>query len=425
MEALRHLHEDGEDDDDDDGDAKGSAVRDAVVVVADLGPLSVDHHVAERRVLDQNELVLDAEAVLHGVGRLDRLGAARQHLERLAVGVGDVAAVANERGPAPRAVEGDAPLVLGNLHEGGVLGSVRRVRGGHVGGDGAEDAAHDALDGLDDPARPEAAAHAEAGVAEVGKEAAERPREDIHEAEHGGGDAGELRGDALVVVEESGGHVVHRELDAEAEAVREREEPGVDVGDAGDEDHLGVGLLLGARLLELGVVAVGQVARGEDGGRADHVEDERHDVAEAPRSVDFVVGEGHHDEEDVRHRQVGDAAAEVAPAAGGGVDGPDDALGEHLRAPDLAGDEGGEREADERAAGDEGIGVLRGREDDEAGQRRKEEDAHGLACSKLVAERAGEETHRDGRADGGGARRGELVRREAQPALRLVLLDPR
>ena len=102
VEALRHLHEDGEDDDDDDGDAKGSAVRDAVVVVADLGPLSVDHHVAERRVLDQNELVLDAEAVLHGVGRLDRLGAARQHLERLAVGVGDVAAAGGGGGGGAR-----------------------------------------------------------------------------------------------------------------------------------------------------------------------------------------------------------------------------------------------------------------------------------------------------------------------------------
>ena len=49
----------------------------------------------------------------------------------------------------------------------------------------------------------------------------------------------------------------------------------------------------------------------------------------------------------------GNIAAQVAPAGRGGIGDTDDFLAEHLRAPSLRTDEGGQREADQAAADDE------------------------------------------------------------------------
>ena len=111
---------------------------------------------------------------------------------------------------------------------------------------------------------------------------------------------------------------------------------------------------------------------------------------------------------DVRHREQGDAAAEVAPAAGGRVDLADDRAVEELRAPDLAGDEGREREADDDAAEQEQGVALREGEQDHARDADEEQEDKGHARAELVAEGAGEDAHEDGAGDGEVARELEL-----------------
>ena len=158
---------------------------------------------------------------------------------------------------------------------------------GRVGaeGDGGHAAAQRALERLDDPARPQAAAHARALVGPVGEEAARRARDEVHQAVERGEQAGDLRGEAVVLVEVEGGDRVHRELDAEAHAVGGGEDPRVDVGEARLEHDRALGLLLGARGLELRDVAVGEVARGEGEEATRDVHGEGHEVAQAPRQV--------------------------------------------------------------------------------------------------------------------------------------------
>jgi len=117
--------------------------------------------------------------------------------------------------------------------------------------------------------------------------------------------------------------------------------------------------LLGARELELVDVPVRQVAAGERGEAGAEVEQGWEPEAEPPGRVVVPRGEGvAHGEEHERHRQVGDSAAEVAPTSSRGVGQADDRLAEHDTDPRLAGDEGGEADADEPAADDEARGVL-------------------------------------------------------------------
>merc|ERR1719198_246593 len=154
---------------------------------------------------------------------------------------------------------------------------------------------------------------------------------------------------------------------------REKHDERVGVGETDLEqveaaEEAGALLLLGARHLELRVRAVGEVAAGEDEERGHQVQDEGHHDAEAPRGVDrlarrLVLVRLVHAEEAVHdegHEQEGDAAADVAPPAGGRVDGADNAALEELRAPHLARDERREGEADDEATEDEGPAALRG-----------------------------------------------------------------
>ena len=110
----------------------------------------------------------------------------------------------------------------------------------------------------------------------------------------------------MVLVEVEGRDRVHGELDPEAHAVGRREDPRVDVGEARLEHDRALGLLLGARLLELGNVAVGEVARRQGEEAAAEVHGEWHDVAQAPRQVLLLRRRARDGaveaEEDVRHQ---------------------------------------------------------------------------------------------------------------------------
>ena len=157
----------------------------------------------------------------------------------------------------------------------------------------------------------------------------------------------------MVLGEVGRGLVIHRKLNAEAGAVGEGQDPRVDIGEADLEHRAALALLLDAAVLEFAVVAVGQVLAHRRHGHGNDVAGEGDEVREAPREV-LVLSRGLHEgQEEVRHRQIRDAAAQVAPAGRGGIGDTDDFLAEHLRAPSLRTDEGGQREADQAAADDE------------------------------------------------------------------------
>eukprot|EP00967_Tisochrysis_lutea_P143972 scaffold268237_cov28-Tisochrysis_lutea.AAC.4 len=80
-----------------------------------------------------------------------------------------------------------------------------------------------------------------------------------------------------------------------------------------------------------------------------------------PRAVDASGISARRPEEaehHVRHHELSDATAQVAPPARCGVRGAHNGAREHLGAPDLARDEGGEREANQQARGNQGAGAL-------------------------------------------------------------------
>ena len=73
----------------------------------------------------------------------------------------------------------------------------------------------------------------------VREEASERAGDDVHEAEDRGEGARRHLRQCKVLVEELRGDVGDGELDAEAEAVSESEDPRVDVGEADLGDDVG------------------------------------------------------------------------------------------------------------------------------------------------------------------------------------------
>jgi hypothetical protein len=97
----------------------------------------------------------------------------------------------------------------------------------------------------------------------------------------------------------------------------------------------------------------------------------------------------------VRRTEVGDSAAEVAPTASRGVGRADDGLGELLGAPDLACDEGGEPDADDRPARDEADRIGYEKHRDEAKQAEEENPGKALAGSKFITHHAHEEATDD------------------------------
>mmetsp|Transcript_37875 Transcript_37875/g.100648 ORF Transcript_37875/g.100648 Transcript_37875/m.100648 type:complete len:551 (-) Transcript_37875:904-2556(-) len=107
---------------------------------------------------------------------------------------------------------------------------LRDVRDGHGHGDGAEKDAEDTLADHRQEEAPDAPRHAAACAEVVGGEAAEGAREKVHHAEGGREDTGDRDGEAVVLVEVERRLVGHRELDAEAHRVEEREQPAVGVG---------------------------------------------------------------------------------------------------------------------------------------------------------------------------------------------------
>eukprot|EP00967_Tisochrysis_lutea_P115930 scaffold186181_cov25-Tisochrysis_lutea.AAC.2 len=146
----------------------------------------------------------------------------------------------------------------------------------------------------------------------------------------------------------------------------------------------------------------------------------RHDHAQTPRPVDArAVGARCLDEAEhhVRHYELGHAAAEVAPAAGSRIGSANDRACEHLRAPDLARHEGGERETDQEACGNERAGALCEGEGDDARDAEPEQQEEGLTGAELVAERAGQNAHRDGTAHCGRAGVGDVGAGEADAAV--------
>merc|ERR1712127_216687 len=103
--------------------------------------------------------------------------------------------------------------------------------------------------------------------------------------------------------------------------------------------------------------------------------------------------------EDEDHRQVGDAAAQVAPASGGGVCQANDLLRELLRAPHLARDEGSKAATDEETAGNKTAGVADEHDADNEGARQEEAEGQALAGAHHVAHGTHDEAREDGTRD--------------------------
>mmetsp|Transcript_15325 Transcript_15325/g.36264 ORF Transcript_15325/g.36264 Transcript_15325/m.36264 type:complete len:322 (-) Transcript_15325:21-986(-) len=223
----------------------------------------------------------------------------------------------------------------------------------------------------------------------------------------------------MVLGEVARGDVVHRELHAEAGAVGEGQDPRVDIGQPDLEHRAALALLLDAAVLELRVVAVGQVlARGRH-GHGDDMADEGDDVREAPRAV-LVLSRGRHEEkEEERHRQVGDAASQVAPAGRGGVGDANDGFGEHLCAPGLRADERGKGEADETAAHDEAYSIRREHHPDDAGRADRHKNEHALAGAEDVHHGAHDCAEYDGAGHAGDLAAGDVCLRQVQRVLLL------
>ena len=277
-----------------------------------------------------------------------------------------------------------------------------------------EDEDHDALEEEEDGVDPEAAAHAVAGVALVGEVSAEAAGEEVHPPEEGGDGGGTLGGLAEAVLEVEGGGVVHGKLDAEAASVLEEEDPGVEVEGAGPEGGGGGHLGHEAVLLEVLVVALGGVVGDEVDGDAGAEADEGGDDGDGPPGHLGGHAGLEEGEEDGAHDELGDAAAEVAPAADEGVGGTDDLLGEHAGGPVLAHDEGAADEADEETENNQAGGGVdeagAGRGDGAAAQDHGEEDAGAV----LVAQRAEDEAHADGASDGNHRRGPDLLLGDAE-----------
>ena len=92
-----------------------------------------------------------------------------------------------------------------------------------------KDDAERTLEGLNEPVRPETAANAIALVHVVRDQATDATREEIRRAPDGRDGASNRDAHTEVGVEKERPDVVHRQLDAEAHAVRNRHEPSVDV----------------------------------------------------------------------------------------------------------------------------------------------------------------------------------------------------
>eukprot|EP00967_Tisochrysis_lutea_P115931 scaffold186181_cov25-Tisochrysis_lutea.AAC.3 len=180
MEALGHLHEDGEEDHDEHGDAECTLVPNALHV------LHVAHHDELLGGRHRKE-GLGAVGVLEPtvVGGGDRLGAAQRNLSRVGrvdlVRVGDAVREGRAGGRVRSLpLAPDRVVLSGRAERAEVIVAALAVRRGHVDGNEAHDEAHHALEGLDDPARPETAAHAKLGVEHVREHAAPRASEEIH-----------------------------------------------------------------------------------------------------------------------------------------------------------------------------------------------------------------------------------------------------
>ena len=113
------------------------------------------------------------------------------------------------------------------------------------------------------------------------------------------------------------------------------------------------------------------------------------------REVLVLPGGGHEGEEDLAHGEEGDTATEVAPPAGGRVRDANDPLREHLGAPDLAGDEGGEPHADDEPARDESSGVRDEHHAEDGWRGNEEDEREALARAHLVADDAHQEAADD------------------------------
>ena len=98
--------------------------------------------------------------------------------------------------------------------------------------DEGKDDAERSLEGLNEPVRPETAAHAVGLVLVIRAKATDATRDEVRRAPNRGNGAGSSDAHAEVGMEKERQDVVHGELDAEAHAVRHRHEPSVDVREA-------------------------------------------------------------------------------------------------------------------------------------------------------------------------------------------------
>ena len=249
--------------------------------------------------------------------------------------------------------------------------------------------------------KPGAPAQSPADAEFVGEHPAERAGEEVHQSEGGGGDAGEDDGESELVVEVDGEHAVHGQLDAEAAAVDHEEGPDAAVAEGVPERAgrvLAGDAALRAELFEvafggvLGEAVVGDAGEEEGGAGDDHRD------APAQRFVGDEEEDGGHDE---RHDELGDAAAEVAPAGGGGVGRADDVGGEHDRGVVLGDHEGCADHADQQAEDEECLVVLREADQHHGDCAEQQQGGVGAARSGAVQHPADRDAGDDGDGDGG------------------------
>ena len=244
-----------------------------------------------------------------------------------------------------------------------------------VEGHGREADHEQRLRGVEEQLAPHAPDHAEARAHGVGDVAAERPREDVGQAEHRPRQPRVVLRHAVGLVEVEHHVLVHHQLDAEGEGVVEGQDPRPVVPRRQHERRPHRPLLLGRRdgdgaaprrrrrgsraPLEGDEVAGGAVVgEAEDDEAEEEHERRRADERAAPGRVVGIARGNVAREDDGVHGE-GDPPAEVAPAGRGGDGQADDGVGEHGGGPERGGDEGAAREGDEEAHGLEARDVAR------------------------------------------------------------------
>ena len=215
---------------------------------------------------------------------------------------------------------------------------------------GHEDA-HDTLDGLPEPQAPQSSSHAEFARSPVRRDTTDGSREYVHQTIARCQDTGDGQINVELIVQVRSDDVVHGQLDAKAEAVRQDHAPHSVVLHANHVDLPRRFLFESTRSVQEFVVTVWQIlTEKHDSHATQQVRHTRDDVRPSPSGERAVFRSLEHTGVDQRHDKLRDTATKVTPASGSCVGNTDALTIEHDRHPELACDERRQTEPDAQTA---------------------------------------------------------------------------